>query len=176
MTGEVRFQINEARQEEVFENMEFGGVVTYTTEYAHHVEFDSFWGTTPPPYGPIRRWVDRKWADLSTELKTDSKGNVLSADRVAWKVVNIIHENGIEGVFYGRRSLEYAKRHARGIAEQYEGSDDPRAPQKIIEDVLDLGFSRSQSIVAKEASDTGDLLQSGLVDTTEDLSELPGVS
>jgi len=185
MSGEVTFQLNEAKMEEVFASLEHGGVVTYTTDYAHHIEFDSFWGSTAPPFSALRDWVDRKWPDLNGELKdegmpTDEEGNNLvpegsprHRDGVTWVVVNSIQETGILGIFYGRRSLEYGKQQANSVASEYEGTDDPRASEKIVEDILDLMFETSQDIIAEEASDTGNLLQSGLVDTTEDLSELP---
>lgn len=188
MPGEVNFQTFNAEQEEVLANLEFGGLVTYTTDYAHHVEFDSFWGTSPPPFTPLRKWVDRKWPDLDGGLKdegmpTDEEGNDLvprnsdaHKDGVTWVVVHSIAANGIQGVFYGRRSLALGKNRADGIASQYEGTNDPRASEKIVEDVLDLMFEASQKIIAEEAGDTGNLLESGLVDTTEELSDLPEVS
>lgn len=185
MPGEVRFQTFNAEQEEVMQNLEFGGVVTYTTDYAHHVEFDSFWGTSPPPFSPLRKWVDRKWPDLDGGLKDagmpkDAQGNPTvpansdaHKDGVTWVVVNSIEAKGINGVFYARRSLAHGKNQADSIAGKYAGTDDPRASEKVVEDVVDLMFETSQKIIAEEASDTGNLLESGLVDFTEDLSELP---
>lgn len=185
MPGEVTFQTFNAEQEEVLQNMEFGGLVTYTTDYAHHIEFDSFWGSTPPPFTPLRKWVHRKWPDLDSGLKDagmpkDDQGNPTvpanseaHKDGVTWVVVNSISAKGIEGIFYARRSLAHGKNKAPSIAGQWEGSEDPRASEKIVEDVVDLMFATSQKIIAEEASDTGNLLESGLVDFTEDLTELP---
>lgn len=182
MPGDVEFNVHNARLEEVIEGMEFGGVVTYTTDYAHHIEFDSFWGATPPPFSALRKWVHRKWPDLDGGLKDAGLGKGVQPgseahkDGVTWVVVNSIQANGIYGIFYGRRSLAHGESQAESIASAYEGSNDPRAPEKIVEDVLDLMFETSQKIIAEEASDTGNLLQSGLVDVTADLGELPEVS
>lgn len=188
MPGEVTFQVFNEELEEVIDGMEFGGLVTYTTDYAHHIEFDSFWGSSPPPYSALRKWVHRKWPDLDSGLKdagmpTDSQGNPTvprnsdaHKDGVTWVVVNSIHANGIEGIFYGRRSLELGKSKADTIAQQYAGSNDPRASEKIVEDILDLMFEASQKIIREEATDTGNLLESGLVDLTDDLGDLPEVA
>lgn len=185
MSGEVRFQENEADMERVFENLEHGGVVTYTTDYAHHVEFDSFWGESPPPFDKLRKWVERKWPDLDGGLKDagmpkDSEGNPTVSsgspqhiDGVTWVVVKSIQANGIAGLFYGRRSLEYGKQQADSVASEYAGTDDPRASEKVVEDILDLMFQTSQELIREEATDTGNLLQSGLVDTTDDIGDLP---
>lgn len=185
MPGEVTFQVHNTELDEVVDHMEFGGLVTYTTDYAHHIEFDSFWGSSPPPFSPLREWVHRKWPDLDSGLKdagmpTDAQGNPTvpansdaHKDGVTWVVVNSIQASGIEGIFYGRRSLALGKQKAETIAAQYEGSNDPRAGEKIVEDILDLMFEASQKIIREEASDTGNLLESGLVDLTEDLGELP---
>lgn len=176
MAGEVEFRLHEAEIEEVIDALEAGGLITYTTDYAHHIEFDSFWGSSPPPYPKLRRWVHRKWPDLDEGLLQeamtyDEEGNEVfpwgserHKDAVAWIVVKSIQDNGIHGVFYGRRSLEHGKGNAGTIAQRYAGTDDPRASEKVVEDVLDLMFATSQEIIAEEASDTGNLLQSGLVD------------
>jgi hypothetical protein len=95
---------------------------------------------------------------------------------VTWVVINSIKETGIAGVFYGRRSLDYGRSRASAVAGKYEGTDDPRASFKIVEDILDLMFARSQEIVAEEASDTGNLLQSGLVELANQIDELPTVA
>lgn len=163
----------------VISGLEAGGIVTYMAEYAHHVEFDSYWGATPPPFPKLRAWVGRKWPDLSGGLKDAGlsagikPGSERHKDAVTWIVVKTIQDSGIEGVFYGRRSLEEGRNKAPSIAGQYEGTNDPRASIKIVEDVVDLMFARSQEIVAEEASDTGNLLQSGQVEITEDIGELP---
>lgn len=161
--------------EEIFKHLEAGGLVTYTADYAHHIEFDSFWGSAAPPFGPLRRWVHRKWPDLDERLleagmEYDEDGNELfppgserHKDAVAWVVIKTIKKNGIYGIFYGRRALEHGKGNAGSIAKRYAGTDDPRASEKVVEDVLDLMFGTSQEIIAEEATDTGNLLQSGSV-------------
>lgn len=181
MPGQVEFNFNRATQQEIVEHLEAGGVVTYTTDYAHHIEFDSFWGASPPPFEPLRAWVHRKWPDLDAGLKDAGlstgivEGSNRHKDAVAWIVVKSIQETGIAGVFYGRRSLDYGRSRAGSVAKQYEGTNDPRASTKIVEDILDLMFARSQDIIAEEASDTGNLLQSGLVELANQIDELPEV-
>ena len=179
MAGDVEFEFRESQQMAVIAGLEAGGLVTYMAEHAHHVEFDSYWGGSPPPFPKLRKWVGRKWPDLSAGLKDAGlssgvrEGSERHKDGVTWVVVNSIQESGIEGVFFGRRSLEEGRNKADGIAGAYEGTNDPRASHKIVEDVVDLMFARSQEIIADEASDTGNLLQSGQVEITEDIGELP---
>jgi len=181
MPGQVEFNHNRSTQQEIIAQLEAGGVVTYTTDYAHHVEFDSFWGASPPPFEPLRAWVHRKWPDLDGGLKDAGlspgikPGSERHKDGVTWVVINSIKSTGIAGVFYGRRSLDYGRSRASAVAGKYEGTDDPRASFKIVEDILDLMFARSQEIVAEEASDTGNLLQSGLVELANQIDELPTV-
>lgn len=181
MPGQVEFNHQRATQQEIVEQLEAGGVVTYTTDYAHHIEFDSFWGASPPPFEPLRAWVHRKWPDLDAGLKEAGlspgiqPGSERHKDGVTWVVINSIKSTGIAGVFYGRRSLDYGRSRAEAVAGKYEGTDDPRASFKIVEDILDLMFARSQEIIAEEASDTGNLLQSGLVELANQIDELPTV-
>lgn len=181
MPGQVEFNHQRAVQQEIIEHLEAGGLVTYTTDYAHHVEFDSFWGASPPPFDKLRAWVHRKWPDLDAGLKDAGlssgikPGSERHKDAVAWVVVKSIQKTGITGVFYGRRSLDHGRSRAGAVASKYEGTDDPRASFKIVEDILDLMFAKSQEIVAEEASDTGNLLQSGLVEIADQIDELPTV-
>lgn len=179
MAGDVEFEFMETQQMAVIEGLTAGGLVTYTTDYAHHIEFDSYWGASPPPFDKLRKWVHRKWPDLDEGLKEAGlspgvkEGSERHKDGVTFVVINSIKETGIEGVFFARRSLELGRNKAESIAGNYEGTNDPRASIKIVEDVLDLMFANSQDIIAEEASDTGNLLQSGLVELTEDIGELP---
>lgn len=182
MPGDVSFQHHDVLQSEILSSLEAGGVVTYTTDYAHHVEFLSTWDTTPPPFRPIRDWVGRKWPDLSAGLKEyalyplDAQGNPDTSaspkftpnsddhmDAVAHIVRMSIFNKGQPGVHYGGRALNRGRDAAPAFAQQYANSNDPRASEKVVEDVLDYMFAESQRIIAQEASDTGNLLQSGMV-------------
>lgn len=175
MAGKVNFQQADLVVSEMIKQMEAGALVSYTASYAKYVEFPTSYAGTQPPFDPIFEWVDRKWPDLSDGLTTDSQGAPLTRRQVAWKVVNIIAEHGTEGVYFGRRGLDTAKQAAPSIAGQYEGSNDPQAPEKIVAEVAETGFNKSQAIISQEATDTGNLLQSGQVELVDDIGELPEV-
>lgn len=159
--------------EEMFQEMESAAIVNYTASYAKYVEFPTSYTGTQPPFQPIYEWVQRKWPTLSQGLKTGSNGQPLTQRSVAWKVVNIIADNGTEGVYFGRRGLDAAKQAAPSIAAQYEGSGDPNAPAKIVQEVATTGFNKGQAIISQEATDTGNLLQSGSVEAGLDPGDLP---
>lgn len=63
--------------------------------------------------------------------------------------------------------MERAKGNVEAIEAPYRDSGDPDAAFKILRDFLDYAFGESQDIVAEEATDTGNLLQSGFVDVTQ---------
>jgi hypothetical protein len=88
-------------------------------------------------------------------------------------VVNAIAENGTEGVYFGRRGLDAAKQAAPSIAQQFEGSNDPQAGEKIVAEVANTGFNKGQAIISQEATDTGNLLQSGSIEVYDSPSDLP---
>lgn len=173
MAGEVRVKEREVNISEMFQQMQAGAIVTYTAEYAQYVEFPTAYSGTQPPFDPIHKWVQRKWGDLDEGLKTSDQGAPLTQRQVAWKVVHILKEHGTEGVYFGKRGLNAAKASAGTIAQQYQGSGDPEAPRKIVAEVAKVGFNKGQAIISQEATDTGNLLQSGSVELVEDPSEIP---
>lgn len=176
MAGEVRVKERDVNVSEMISEMDSGAVVTYTAEYAQYVEFPTAYAGTQPPFQPIHEWVDRKWSDLSSGLKEAGLPAANRAEQkrnVAWVVVKAIAKNGTEGVHFGQRGLDAAARAAPSIAREYEGSSDPEAPQKIVAEVAEVGFNKSQAIISQEATDTGNLLQSGSVALVDDPSQIP---
>lgn len=167
----VTVDFDVSKLDQLFENLEVVAKVGYTAEYAGYVEFPTSYSGTRPPFGPLREWVGRKWEDLDDALKQvplegdpDFEPNSSEhKDAVAWVVVWSIAETGTDGVFFLRRGFEAAKQAASQFAEAYEGTDDIDAARRIFEDTFDFAFQTSQDIVADEASDEGNLLQSGFV-------------
>lgn len=174
MAGKVRVKERDVGAEEVVQETEAAALVNYSAAYAQYVEFPTSYGAKKPPWQPLRDWVGRKWNDLSQDLKTDQKNRPLTKDQVAYKVQQIIFENGTEGVYFGRRGLDTAKQAAPTIAAQYEGSNRPDAGKKIVAEVAETGFNKGQAIISQEATDTGNLLQSGSIEIFDSPSELPG--
>jgi hypothetical protein len=168
--GSVSFEFDEQAAEEAIAGLGAAGRVAYTADYAEYVNYPTAFAGSQPPFDPLREWVDRKWPDLDGGLKDAALAEGMEANSgahkaaVTWIVIHAIAENGTEGVFFAERSLEEGKRKADALAAKYEGSDDPEAGRKLVEDALDLMFARSQDIVSDEASDTGNLLQSGIVE------------
>lgn len=179
MAGDVSFEFNEGEVVEVLEQLEVGGEVAFTASYAAHQNFDTKWTSSKPPFDPLREWVDRKWGDLDnslTDVPLEENSNLqpnsaAHKDAVAWVVVNSLFENGSEGVHFAERAISAGQSQASSIAAKYEGSDDPRAGYKIVEETIDLMFDVAQEIIAEEAYDTGNLLQSGLVELYDDPEE-----
>lgn len=172
MTGaNVTVEFDTAKLDGLIENLRLIAKVGYTADYAAYVEFPTSYAGTQPPFQPLRDWVGRKWQDLDTGLKdAPLEGNddlvpnsPEHKNAVAWVVVMSIAETGTDGVFFLRRGFEAAKQAAEQFAEAHEGTDDLDAAQKIFEDTFDFAFQTSQDIVAQEASDQGNLLQSGFV-------------
>ena len=167
----VTVEFDTSKLDQLFENLEVVAKVGYTAEYAGYVEFPTSYAGTQPPFGPLREWVGRKWNDLDDALKQvplegdpDFESNSLEhKDAVAWVVVFSIADTGTDGVFMLRRGFEAAKQAAGQFAEAYEGTNDIDAARKIFEDTFDFAFQTSQDIIADEASDEGNLLQSGFV-------------
>lgn len=173
MPGKVQVREGDVNIEEMFQEMESAAVVNYSALYAKYVEFPTSYTGTQPPFQPIYEWVQRKWPTLSEGMKQGSQGQPLTQRQVAWKVVNIIAEHGTEGVYFGRRGLDTARQSAPSIAAQYEGTGDPKAPEKIVQEVATAGFNKSQAVISQEATDTGNLLQSGSIEIVDDPSSLP---
>lgn len=172
--------------DEIIEGFRVRGRFGYTVNYAKYVNYPTSYAGTQPPFDPIRGWVDNKWADLSPGLKRaaipeesdrpdseafDREETRLSTedhkDRVAWIVVHAIAENGTDGVYFMERSVGEVERQAEAFAARYQNSEDPNAPFKIVRDVTDAAFGISQDIIADEATDEGNLLQSGFVEVEE---------
>lgn len=176
MAGEVRVEEGEMNISEQIRQMEGAAVVTYTAEYAPHVEFPTSYAGSQPPFQPLYEWVQRKWPDLSGGLKDaglPAPNQEQQQRNVAWVVVKSIAANGTDGVYFGRRGLDAAKQAAPSIAQQYEGSNDPQAAEKIVAEVGEVGFNKGQAIISQEATDTGNLLQSGSIELVDDPSSLP---
>lgn len=155
--------------EQILDDMEGGALINYSTEYAMYVEFPTAY-SSPPPFGKIRDWVDRKWPDLSQGLKKEGGG---TKDGVAKVVQWSIYENGIRGVHFGGRSLNRGKQNAPTVLASYAGSEDPEANQKALAEVANGMFEMSQRIISQEASDTGNLLQSGSIEWFDDAEDMP---
>ena len=176
MAGEVEVRLESEEggrsTEAVLSGMEGSVLINYSVEYAQYVEFPTTY-TTGPPYSVIREWVERKWNDLSTGVKTDDDGNEMTKDAVAWRIRNAINENGQRGVHFGGRSLNRMERNASAVMGQYEGSGDPDAGKKALTELANGGFAMSQRIIAQEATDTGNLLQSGSIAFFEEPGEAP---
>lgn len=169
---------NEERLDEIFAALEVEGTFGYTADYSPYVNWETHYAGTAPPFQPIRDWVHRKWNDLDPGLlqsvlteKEKEQGIQPPAeewkDRVASTVQHAIAANGTEAIRFMERSIERAKASIDAIEATYEGSEDIHAPFKIVRDVLDTAFGHSQDIIAEEATDTGNLLQSGYVDVEE---------
>lgn len=150
------------------------GSFGYTAEHAKWVNWDTSY-SVPPPFDPIYGWVDRKWNDLDEGLKlaalsdddekAQEKASSISRDEwkrsVTFMLMNVIEDEGIEGVHFMERAAERAQADAEAIASVYEGTEDPDAGFKIVRDWLDFAFGISQDIIADESTDRGTLLQSG---------------
>jgi len=173
--------------EEAIAGFSVTGRFGYTVDYAKYVNYPTTYAGTAPPFDPIRKWVDRKWNDLGPGLKRAAMPEEGEADEgdefdtgetdltieehkdaVAWVVVTAIAENGTEGVYFMERAVGEVEKQADAFAAPYRNSDDPNAPFKIVRDLVDAGFGISQDIVAEEATDTGNLLQSGFVEIEGD--------
>lgn len=173
MAGTVRVQERDVNVEEVIQETEAAALINYTAAYAQYVEFPTSYTGPKPPLDPLLDWVERKWNDLSQALKTGAGNQPLTKRQVAFKVQNIIYRNGTEGVYFGRRGLDTAKQAASTIAAQYEGSGRPEAGKKIVAEVANTGFNKSQAVISDEATDTGNLLQSGSIEMYDSPDELP---
>lgn len=176
MAGEVDVRVGsgeDGRQaEQIIADAEGGVLINYSTEYATYVEFDTAY-SSGPPLEPILKWVDRKWPDLSSGLKDAGDGN---KERVAWIVRNAINENGIEGVHFGARALNKMESRASAVAGKVEGTgmSGSEVQETVLGEIGNLGFAESQKIISEEASDTGNLLQSGSIEWYDDPEDIPG--
>lgn len=149
----------------LFENLNVVMRVGYTADYAPYVEFPTEYTGTSPPFEPLHEWVQRKWNDLDDGLKELATGDTVAERQrqVAFIVQAAIAENGTDGVYFMGRSFEAAKQASEQFLEAYEGSDDIDAVPEAFKDTAEFAFQTSQDIVAEEASDEGNLLQSGFV-------------
>lgn len=173
MAGEVTVQEGDVNLSRLLQETEAAALINYTASYAKYVEFPTSYTGTQPPFQPIFEWVDRKWPTLDAGLKQSASGAPLTKRQVAWKVVKIIAANGTDGVYFGRKGLDTAEAAAPAIAAQYEGSNTPKAGQRIVQDIAETGFNKGQAVISQEATDTGNLLQSGSLHIFEDPSEMP---
>jgi hypothetical protein len=166
--ADVEANFNGSKLDEVLSGLRVRGSFGYTVNYAKYVNYPTSYAGTSPPFKPIRKWVHRKWNDLDEGLKNaafeEGMNQEEHKDAVAWIVVKSIAENGTEGVYFMERAVADIERQAEAFASRYANTDDPDAPFKILRDLLDGAFGISQDIVADEATDTGNLLQSGFVD------------
>lgn len=164
--GDVDWDVSD-----LVERLEAEGSFGYTTDYAEWVNYPTAYTGSPPPFKPLRKWTHRKWNDLDEGLKDAAFREGMTASQHKDAVANMVRfavaENGSEGVYFMERAVERAKANADAIAAQYENSEDPDAGYHLLVDLLDYAFGQSQDIVADEASDTGNLLQSGYVDVSQ---------
>lgn len=163
----VTVNVDSDKIDQLFENLDVDATVGYGADYAAYVEFPTEYTGSSPPFEPIHEWVQRKWNDLSPGLREAGEENAdtktEAQKRVAWIVVAAIAENGTDGVFFLNRGFEAAKQAGEQFLEDYEGTNDIDAARKAVEDTVDFAFEKSQDIVADEATDRGNLLQSGFV-------------
>lgn len=184
--ADVSADFDDTELDRITEGFHVEGSFGYTVNYAKYVNYPTSYSGSAPPYEPIRKWVHRKWGDLSPGLKRaampeesdkeedeefDRGETKLSLedhkDAVAWIVVKAIAENGTEGVYFMERAIGEVERQADAFAARYANSEDPNAPFQIVRDTVDAAFGISQDIIADEATDTGNLLQSGFVQVEE---------
>lgn len=155
--------------QEILDDMEGAALINFSVEYAMYVEFETAY-SSPPPFQPIRDWVDRKWPDLSSGIKEEGGG---TKDGVARLIQFSIAENGIKGVHFGGRALNKGKRNAPRVLDAFAGSEDTEANQKALAEIGNKMFEEANRIIAQEATDTGNLLQSGSIEFFESADELP---
>ncbi|AGM11208.1 hypothetical protein M197_gp43 [Haloarcula hispanica tailed virus 2] len=184
--GTVRVRTEGSRgavsTEEILDDMEGAAMINYSTNYAVYVEFPTSYTSSPPPFQPIYDWVDRKWGDLDAGLKSSvipkgSSADAMSTEeqqrRVAAKIQWAIFHNGTDGVYFAHRALEKGESKAPSVLAQFEGSGDPKANEKALAEIVNGMFRESQRIVREEATDTGNLLQSGSIEWFESADDLP---
>jgi len=169
--ADVEANYDDTRVQEIIRGFAVEGSFGYSVDYAKYVNYPTSYSGTAPPFEPIRKWVHRKWNDLDDGLKGSAFREGMTQeehkDAVAHVVQNAIAENGTEGVYFAERAVAEVERQAKAFAARYENSEDPHAPFKIVRDVTDAAFGISQDIIAEEATDTGNLLQSGYVRVEE---------
>lgn len=158
-----------ASTEEILEDMEGAAMINYSTNYAVYVEFPTSYTSSPPPFQPIYEWVQRKWGDLDAGLKEEGGDQEGVARLVQWS----IFKNGTDGVYFAHRALEKGESKAPSVLAQFEGSGDPKANEKALAEIANGMFRESQRIVREEATDTGNLLQSGSIEWFESADDLP---
>lgn len=159
--------------EAILDDMEGAALINYSVEYAQYVEFPTAYSGSPPPFEPIFDWVDRKWNDLGSGIKTDDDGEEMTKEEVARRVQFGIAKNGTDGVYFGSRAVEKGEANAPSVLASFEGSGDPEANQKALAEVANGIFRESQRIIREEAVDTGNLLQSGSIEWFESADDLP---
>jgi len=127
------------------------GAVQFLAPHAIYVEFPTSPASKPVPLSPFIAWVKINFA-------------VDDPYPIAVSVRDKIAEEGTDGVFFATNTLEeYENGKAMSIAERYEGSDDPEAPRKIVEEVLNESLDDAEErIEDADAVSTGYLLGSGV--------------
>ena len=144
------------------------GEIKYTAPYAFYVEFDTVYADTPPNdmYPGIHEWVKREWSNLSQGLKDvarESHGDDASVEElqeaVTWIVIKTIKENGIDGVFFGKRAIEHGKEKADMIANIHAERENPY--ELMAENIVEVMFEHSQGTIEEEAKSSGELKDSG---------------
>lgn len=127
------------------------GAVQFLAPHAIYVEFPTNYDSKKPPLEPLLAWVKINFS-------------VENPKQVAFQVQEKIFQEGTEGVYFATNTLEeYRQGKAMDIAERYEGSDDPEAPRKIVEEVLNESLEDAEErIEDADAVSTGYLLGSGV--------------
>lgn len=128
------------------------GVVYYSAPYALFVEVDTSYDRgLKPPLEPLIEWVERN-------IDTDD------VEGTAYAIQNKIFEEGIAGTYFLTQEKNKMKTDWVEIAEQYQNNDeDPRIPEKIVEDMLSEMLQGSQETIREESYDTGTLRDSGII-------------
>lgn len=131
------------------------GIMGFTAPHAVHIEFPTEYNN-PSGNGQfvkdLEKWVKRNL-------------NVNDPTSVAYAIRNEIFKNGQEGDFFVTDTLNDVEQGiAEEVADKYEGIEDPKAPEKIVGDILDKSRVRAQDKIKNaDRVDTGELLNSDTV-------------
>ena len=131
------------------------GVVIFDTPYALYVEYPTEYTSKKPPFEPIFEWVKRN-------VTTDNPRET------AFRIQNHIFENGTEGVFFlNRTKTNHENYKGENIIDSYNGPIED-APENILTELLESILEDAEDIIADEAVDTRNLLESGFYELNPD--------
>lgn len=127
------------------------GIVMFDTEYALYVEYPTEYTDKKPPFDELYEWVVRNINTSDPEATT-------------YRIQEYIYQNGTEGVFFLNRTKEdFKNQRIDTIIDSYSG-DIENAPENIMKEILDEMLANAEEIIQQEAYDTGELLESGIVE------------